>query len=52
MNISEKAEKFDIIQKCRWGAALDGNLLVSSVAAALIRTCGIEGPNGESPEEA
>ena len=52
MTEAEKAAKYDEIARKLWGMALAGNLLQATVAAALIRTVEIEGPDGESPEEA
>jgi hypothetical protein len=52
MTDAEKAKKFDEIQNLMWSWAIHGNLLQSSIAAAVIRQVEIPGPDGEDPDYA
>jgi len=52
MTDQEKAKKYDKLRDWLWGAAMGGNMLQSTLAAALIRQHEIEGPNGEEPDYA
>ena len=52
MTQAEKAAKFDAIQKHLWTTAIKGTLGQSVMAAALIRSMDIPGPDGEDPEDA
>jgi hypothetical protein len=51
MTAKEKIEKYDLIVKELWNCAREGNLLQSTLAATLIRTFELEGPEGEDPGE-
>lgn len=50
--MSEKAEKFDTLQRALWDTALHGNVLQSTMAAALIRSFDLPSPEGDDPESA
>lgn len=52
MTEPEKAAKFDQIQAALWAMATRGNLLQSTMAAALIQQLGIPSPEGDEPEQA
>jgi hypothetical protein len=52
MSDAEKAAKFDELQRWLWDAAKFGNLLQSTMAAALIRQFDIASPEGENAESA
>ena len=52
MSNEEKAEKYDQIAEALWNMAAGGNLLQSTIAAAMIRQLEIHGPDGEDPESA
>jgi len=52
MTDAEKIAMFDKIQRMLWRMAMEGNVLQSIVAAAIIREAAVQGPNGEDPEEA
>jgi hypothetical protein len=52
MSTEEKVAKFEQIQKTLWEMAKYGNLMQSTLAAALIRQLEIESPEGEEPESA
>lgn len=52
MTVDEKAKKFDEIQALLWDMALHAGLLQASIAAGLIRTLSIEGPDGQEPDDA
>lgn len=52
MTDAEKAAKYDEMRQRLWTAAKGNNGLQSAVAAALIRSLKIPGPNGEDPEDA
>lgn len=52
MTEDEKAKKFDEIQAHLWDMALNASLLQASIAAGLIRTLSIPGPDGQKPDEA
>ena len=51
MNADEKARKYDEIVAYLWQCVVQGNLLQSTVAAALIHHLQLVGPNGEQPDE-
>lgn len=52
MSPEEKIAAFDKIAAHLWDLAVNGTTFSSTIAAALIRQFGIEGPNGENPESA
>lgn len=52
MNNREKVQKFDEVQQHLWKLVYEGNMFQSSMAAVIIRTLKIEGPDGEDPEDA
>lgn len=52
MTDKEKVEKFNEIQKWLWECARDGNMLQSTMTAAIIRQFNIESPNGDDPNNA
>ena len=52
MTDEEKVKKYDEITEALWNMALHGNLLQSSLSAALIRQLEIPSPDGEDPESA
>lgn len=52
MTEEDKVAKFDEIQKYLWDMALHGNMMQSTLGAAIIRNLSIYGPNGEDPDDA
>jgi len=52
MTQKQKAAKFDKIQKLLWDMAMHGNLLQSTMAAALIRKLKTPGSDGSDPNDA
>lgn len=52
MTEDQKAKKFEQIQAHLWGMVIQGNPLQSAMAAGLIRTLAIEGPDGQDPDDA
>ena len=45
-------QRYFMLRDLLWDLTLHGNLLVSTMAAGIIRQVKIEGPNGQDPGEA
>ncbi len=52
MTEKDKIKKFDELQKWLWEAAVNGNMLQSTMAAAIIRQFDIESPKGDVSDNA